>query len=52
MQYEVERDSSVNGEPSLAEMVNKAIKILRKNTKGYFLLVEGKNDMKYFKATY
>ena len=29
------------GEPSLAEMTEKAIKILRKNNKGYFLLVEG-----------
>lgn len=29
------------GEPTLAEMTEKAIKILSKNSEGYFLLVEG-----------
>lgn len=42
MQYELERDTSANGEPSLADMTKKAIRILEKGTSGYFLLVEGK----------
>lgn len=42
MQYESDRTaSSTPGEPSIAEMTEKAIKILQKNRKGYFLLVEG-----------
>ena len=41
MEYEVDRNGDVGGEPSLAEMTEKAIRILRKNSKGYFLLVEG-----------
>ncbi|XP_060066465.1 alkaline phosphatase-like [Ylistrum balloti] len=41
MQYELERDNGPLGEPSLAEMTSKAIKILQKNDKGFFLLVEG-----------
>ncbi|XP_077058521.1 intestinal-type alkaline phosphatase [Siphateles boraxobius] len=36
--YELERDSSMD--PSLTEMVEKAIKILRKNSKGFYLFVE------------
>ncbi|KAK3603506.1 hypothetical protein CHS0354_030359 [Potamilus streckersoni] len=38
MAYEIDRNDN---EPSLAEMTDKAIRILRKNPKGYFLLVEG-----------
>lgn len=44
MQYELERNDPNHekaGEPSLAEMTEKAIKILNKNPKGFFLLVEG-----------
>ncbi|XP_073258297.1 alkaline phosphatase-like [Porites lutea] len=41
MKYEVERASDKAGEPSIAEMTEKAIKILQKNPKGFFLLVEG-----------
>ncbi|GFQ80587.1 alkaline phosphatase, tissue-nonspecific isozyme, partial [Trichonephila clavata] len=41
MAYEVDRDKSPDGEPSLAEMTKKAIEILRKNPRGYFLMVEG-----------
>ncbi|KAL4237017.1 hypothetical protein ACF0H5_005401 [Mactra antiquata] len=44
MQYELERKDPHHekaGEPSLAEMTDKAIKILSKNPKGFFLLVEG-----------
>ena len=41
MQYEVERAADKAGEPSIEEMTKKAIEILQKNPKGYFLLVEG-----------
>ena len=41
MQYEVDRAKDGAGEPSIAEMTEKAIKILKKNPKGYFLMVEG-----------
>ena len=41
MQYEVDRANDSAGEPSIAEMTEKAIKILQRNPKGYFLLVEG-----------
>ncbi|XP_067050150.1 alkaline phosphatase-like [Acropora muricata] len=56
MQYEVERPNDTAGEPSIKEMVDKAIKILKKNPKGYFLLVEagridhGHHDGKAVKA--
>lgn len=40
MSYETLRDASV--EPSLAEMVEKAVNLLSKNDKGYFLFVEGR----------
>uniref|UniRef100_A0A1W7RB25 Alkaline phosphatase n=1 Tax=Hadrurus spadix TaxID=141984 RepID=A0A1W7RB25_9SCOR len=39
MQYEADRDKTK--EPSIAEMTEKAISVLKKNDKGYFLLVEG-----------
>lgn len=41
MQYEVDRADDTAGEPSIAEMTEKAIQILQKNPKGYFLFVEG-----------
>lgn len=41
MQYEVDRIEGEPKEPSISEMTEKAIKILKKNPKGYFLLVEG-----------
>ena len=43
MKYESERenDTSPDKEPSLSEMTEAAIKILRKNKKGFFLMVEG-----------
>lgn len=40
MAYEVDRDPGPDGEPSLAEMTRKSIEILRKNPRGYFLMVE------------
>lgn len=39
MSYDIDRDPAV--EPSLAEMTGKAIDILSKNDKGFFLMVEG-----------
>ena len=44
MQFEVDRDKSSNGEPSITEMTAKAIQILKKNSNGFFLLVEGLYD--------
>ncbi|XP_077988813.1 alkaline phosphatase-like [Glandiceps talaboti] len=41
MQYHANRDQDGAGEPTIAEMVKKAIKILEKNKNGFFLLVEG-----------
>ncbi|GAB1267239.1 alkaline phosphatase [Aurantivibrio infirmus] len=40
MQYEEDRENDIAGEPSLTEMTDKAIDILRRNRKGYFLTVE------------
>ncbi len=40
MEYEHDRPSDTGGEPSLTEMTAKAIDILSKNKKGYFLMVE------------
>ena len=45
MQYELDRINTTMGdinEPSIAEMVEKSIKILSKSANGYFLFVEGK----------
>lgn len=39
MSYDLDRDASL--EPSLADMTSKAIDILSKNQKGFFLMVEG-----------
>jgi alkaline phosphatase len=41
MEYEADRSKDTGGEPSLTEMTEKAIRILEKNPKGYFLMVEG-----------
>jgi len=40
MEYSQDRGDDIGGEPSLTEMTNKAIDILQKNNKGYFLMVE------------
>ena len=40
MKYEHDRPKDKGGEPSLTEMTSKAIDILSKNKKGYFLMVE------------
>jgi alkaline phosphatase len=40
MQYEHDRSTDEAGEPSLSEMTSKAIDLLSKNAKGYFLMVE------------
>lgn len=42
MDYDVDRvEYGPYGEPSLAEMVEKAIDVLRNGNNGFFLLVEG-----------
>ena len=41
MQFEVDRKDDAGGEPSVADMVEKAIKILEKDEDGFFLMVEG-----------
>jgi alkaline phosphatase len=40
MQYEINRGKDTAGEPSIWEMTDKAIKLLSKNKKGFFLMVE------------
>jgi alkaline phosphatase len=40
MQYELDRAKDKAGEPSLAEMTEKAIRILKRGPKGFFLMVE------------
>jgi len=40
MEYNMDRDTDTGGEPSLTEMTAKAIEILKKNEKGFFLHVE------------
>lgn len=40
MQYDHDRSTDAAGEPSLAEMTDKAIDVLKRNKKGYFLMVE------------
>ena len=41
MRYEVDRNLDGAGEPSLADMTAKAIQVLKKNPKGFYLMVEG-----------
>jgi alkaline phosphatase len=41
MEFEIDRGRDVGGEPSLSEMTAKAIEILSRNPRGFFLLVEG-----------
>jgi alkaline phosphatase len=41
VQYEADRANDPAGEPSLTEMTEKAIRMLEKNQKGFFLHVEG-----------
>jgi alkaline phosphatase len=41
MAYDVDRAADWGGEPSLAEMTQAAIRMLSRDPKGYFLMVEG-----------
>lgn len=41
MQYEADRAADKSGEPSLTEMTEKSIQMLKKSDKGFFLHVEG-----------
>ncbi len=40
MQYEADRERDPGGEPSLSEMTARALEMLRRNKRGYFLMVE------------
>lgn len=40
MEYEADRADDVGGEPSLSEMTAKSLEILKKNDKGFLLIVE------------
>lgn len=41
MQYEADRANDGAGEPSLSDLTAKAIRMLSKNSKGYYMMVEG-----------
>jgi alkaline phosphatase len=41
MEYELDRAKDTAGEPSLTQMTEKAIRILKRSPKGFFLMVEG-----------
>lgn len=41
MDFDVDRNTTGTGDPSLAEMAIKALRILKKNPKGFFLFIEG-----------
>ena len=43
MQFEADRDKDHWGEPSLEEMVEKALEILKRGPDGFVLYVESKN---------
>lgn len=52
MQYDIDRNDphyEKAGEPHIKDMTEKAIQILSKNPKGYFLLVEGGSFFLFFK---
>ncbi|XP_046683391.1 alkaline phosphatase, tissue-nonspecific isozyme-like [Homalodisca vitripennis] len=40
MEFEADRDTGPSGDPSLADMTNKALNVLERSNKGYFLFVE------------
>lgn len=42
LDFEADRDTSPNGDPSLADMTRVALSILAKNPRGFLLFVEGK----------
>ena len=55
MQYEADRlnaSKNVWPEPSLAEMTDTAIRMLRKENNGYFLIVEGKLKVMVYSNIY
>jgi alkaline phosphatase len=41
MEFELDRPEEIGGEPSLAELTDKALQILAKDPDGFFLMVEG-----------
>ena len=53
MQYEADRGNDIAGEPSIAEMTEKAIQVLDNNPNGFFLMVEsGRIDHAHHAGNY
>ncbi|KAL0829063.1 hypothetical protein ABMA28_003927 [Loxostege sticticalis] len=51
LKYEYQKDKGPEGMPSISDMVEAAIKVLRRNSTGYFLMVEGGNiDMAHHRG--
>ncbi|XP_023949953.2 alkaline phosphatase isoform X2 [Bicyclus anynana] len=51
LRYESERDKGPDGMPSISDMVEAAVKVLQRNSKGFFLMVEGGNiDMAHHRG--
>ncbi|XP_063828779.1 alkaline phosphatase isoform X2 [Ostrinia nubilalis] len=51
MEYEYQKDKGPEGMPTISDMVEAAIKVLRRNSNGYFLMVEGGNiDMAHHRG--
>jgi alkaline phosphatase len=44
LDFEADRDTGPNGDPSLADMTRVALSILAKNPRGFLLFVEGKQE--------
>nr|CAD7460376.1 unnamed protein product [Timema tahoe] len=51
MSFELDRKLSPGDEPSLSEMVTTAIRLLRRNSRGFLLVVEGTDTLTLAKAT-
>jgi len=47
MPYDKDRDTGENGQPSLSEMVGKAIDVLEQNKNGYVLIVSNRFSPHY-----
>lgn len=47
MEFEADRDTGPTGDPSLADMTSKALSVLERSNKGYFLFVESKYALYY-----
>ncbi|XP_039756950.1 alkaline phosphatase-like isoform X1 [Pararge aegeria] len=51
LRYESERNKAADGMPSISEMTEAAIKVLQRNSNGFFLMIEGGNiDMAHHRG--